>query len=88
MYLSNISNDILEFTFKFLSKRDKLNLIKANKKLIYNFKIDGIKIQLDLRYLAITGNDLSYLTGIHTINLAGCLQINDEDLRYLTLNIL
>ena len=37
-----------EFIFKFLTVNDKLNLIKANKKLIYNFKLDEIKIQLDL----------------------------------------
>ena len=48
MFLFNISNDILEFIFKFLSEMDKLNLIKANKKLIYNFKFSGIKIQLNL----------------------------------------
>ena len=38
MFLFNISNDILEFIFKFLSEMDKLNLIKADKRLIYNFK--------------------------------------------------
>ena len=74
MFLSNISNDILEFIFKFLSERDKLNLIKADKRLIYNFKFDEIKIQLDLSYLSITDNDLSYLTGVHTINLTSCIK--------------
>ena len=28
MFLFNISNDILDIIFKFLSKKDKLNLIK------------------------------------------------------------
>ena len=48
MFLSNISNDILECIFRFLFERDKLNLIKTNKILINNFKFDEIKIQLDL----------------------------------------
>ena len=69
MYLSNISNDILEFIFKFLSEIDKLNLIKADKRLIHNFKNDGIKIQLNLSNSSITDNDLSYLSGVHKINL-------------------
>ena len=62
---------------------DKLNLIKADKRLIYNFKFDEIKIQLNLNYLLIIDNDLSYLTGIHKINLTSCKQITDQSLQYL-----
>ena len=31
MFLSHISNDILEYIFEFLSEKDKLNLIKTDK---------------------------------------------------------
>ena len=82
MFLSNISNDILEFIFKFLYEMDKLNLIKADKRLIYNFKLNEIKIQLNLEYLLITDNDLSYLTGVYNINLTKCLKITNQGLRY------
>ena len=83
MLLSNISNDILKFIFEFLSEKDKLNLIKADKNLIYNFKFNEIKIQLDLSYLSITNSDLSYLTGVHKIKLSWCKQITDQGLQYL-----
>ena len=83
MFLSNISNDVLEFILKFLSGIDKLNLIKANKMLIYNLKFDKIKIRLDLKYHTITCNDLFYLTGVHSIDLHGCTQITNQHLRYL-----
>ena len=83
MYLSNISNDILEFIFKFLSTRDKLNLIKIDKRLIHNLRIDGIKIQFDFGNSSITDDDLFYLNGIHKINLTCCSQITDKGLRYL-----
>ena len=83
MYLFNISNDILEFIFKFLSDVDKLNLIKVNKKLIDNFKIDGIKIHINLRSLLIIDDDLFYLKGVHTIDLFECDQITDQGLQYL-----
>ena len=83
MLLSNLPNDILEFIFKFLSGNDKLNLIKTNKKLIYNFKFDNIKIKLDLRYLLIIDNDLSYLTGVQEVNLSCCENITNQGLKYL-----
>ena len=69
MFLSNIPNDILECIFEFISERDKLNLIKTDKQLIHKFKNDEIKIKIELRYSSITDNDLSYLTGIHMIDL-------------------
>ena len=69
MFLSNISNDILECIFEFLYGIDKLNLIKADKKLIHNFKINEIKIQLDLSNSLITDNDLSYLNRVDKIQL-------------------
>ena len=84
MFLSNISNDILECIFEFLPKIDKLNLIKTNKMLIDNFKFDEIKIHIDLSYLWIIDDDLSYLTGVHKINLSGCKRITDQGLQYLT----
>ena len=83
MYLSNISNDILNFIFNFLSENDKLNLIKSDKKLIDVFKSDEIKIQLNLSYSLVTDNDLSYLTGIHKIKLIYCEKITDQGLKYL-----
>ena len=83
MLLSNISNDIVEFIFKFLSKMDKLNLIKVDKRLIYNFKFSEIKIQLNLKNLLITDNDLSYLTGVYKINLTYCKEITNKGLKYL-----
>ena len=84
MSLSNIPNDILELIFKFLSENDKLNLFKTNKNLIYKFKFDDINIQLKLSHFSqLTDNDLSYLTGVHTINLCGCNKITDQGLKYL-----
>ena len=83
MLLSNISNDILKFVFNFLSNKDILSLIKTDKRLIYNFKNDGIKIQLELCFSLINDDDLSYLTGIHKINLNWCKKITDHGLQYL-----
>ena len=83
MYLSNISIDILELIFNFLDEIDKLNLIKVDKRLIYNFNFGEIKIHINLSNLFIIDNDLSYLTGVHKINLSGCKRITDQGLKYL-----
>ena len=58
MFLYSILSDILEFIIIFLNERDKLNLFKTDKMLIYNFKLNEIRIQLNLKYLSITDNVL------------------------------
>ena len=83
MNLLNLPSEIQISIFNYLPSIEVIKLFLVSKSMVLLLKEISFGLKIDLKNKKITDAGLSYLKGIHTINLGYCEQITDAGLVHL-----
>ena len=83
--MNGLAKDIIGIVYEYLISDDLMRSSRIDKKWhrAYTINLWKYKIVLIFYYTKITDTQLSYLKGVHTINLSNCQRITDTGLSHL-----